>query len=229
MSVLTLSRVRRGTRLMTLAAAGALIAACGSDQDLPTAPADLALAPADAKAPLGARPLARPYTVDQQNSKLDLGRGTLAIFADPSAGQIVRQTFVAGRTGMLGYLDLPVGCAPGVLLNVRVTDAEGSRVAYEVNVVVPQIVDGSITTVQLFDPAKGRPGIPIVRGRRYGFELRAFAAVGEPQPLGVTCGIAREVEGNNYARGSLFTQDGAGTTTWLARPEEDLAFRTLVR
>lgn len=226
MSAVFLPPRPRGTRVLAALAAAALLAACGSDQDLPVAP-DVLLAPVEAIAPADARVFGRPYTVDQENAKLDLGRGTLAIFANPTAGQIVRQTFVAGRTGMLGYLDLPVGCAPGVLLNVRITDAEGARVAYEVNVVVPEIVDGTITTVQLFDPEKGRPGIPIVRGRRYGFELRAFAA--EPEPLlGTTCGIAREVEANNYARGSLFTQEGAGAS-WLARPDEDLVFRTLVR
>jgi hypothetical protein len=224
-------RPRLHSPVLALLPGLALLAACGSDQAPPLGP-DLELAPVEAKAPAGLLLAARAYTVDQENTRIDPARGPLAIFASPAAGQTVRQTFTAGRSGLLGFLELPVGCAPGVLLGVRITDATGGRVEYAVNVVVPEVVDGRLSTVQLY-AGPGRGGVPVVRGRTYAFELRAFAAVGVPQPLGVSCGIAREVVGNNYARGSLFTWEDVSPTfpdrRWVPRPEEDLPFRTLVR
>jgi hypothetical protein len=220
---MTVHPIARGTRALALAATGALIAACGSDQDSPLAP-DVELPAIEAQAPLDLSPMSAPYTVDQANTRATR-KFSEAIFANPSVGQIVRQTVTQGRTGLLGYLELPVICTPGTLLNVRITDARGTRILYEANAALTSSSTAEVSTIQLFDPAVSA-GISLIRGQVWAFELRAFPTSGGAS--GGTCGIAREAIPNSYPRGSLFTQEGAGVTTWLARPA-DLVFRTLVR
>jgi hypothetical protein len=77
----------------------------------------------------------------------------------------------------LGYLELPVGCAEGVLLNVKIRDGIAGTILYEANVAgLPVVVDGSFQLIQVYDAARGPRGIRLHRDHTYAFDGRPSPA-----------------------------------------------------
>jgi hypothetical protein len=174
----------------------------------------------------------RPFTPGEQQTAVDLSRGTLALYP-AGAGQVLAQTFTPTSNQALGYVEVPVACESGVLLNVKIRAGLGGAILYEVNTAgLPEFVDGSMQLIQVYNP-RGRHGIRLHRGRQYAIELAAFPG---PDAVGNTCGIARSPAGNTYAGGQGWYEDppvnGPG---FLPLPngedgdDEDLPFITLVR
>lgn len=174
----------------------------------------------------------RAFRRGERQPRVDLERGTLALFPE-GQGQNLTQTFTPQRRQRLGFLRLPVGCASGVLLKVRIRDGVGGPILFDSNHSgLPVIVDGSFQLLQVFDPATSR-GIRLRRNHVYAFELSAFPSSGATES---TCGLARGPVGDSYRRGQGFFEDvptnGEG---WLPIPngapgdQEDLPFITLVR
>ena len=63
-----------------------------------------------------------PFTPGEQQPTVDLTRGrTYAIFP-AGDGQILAQTFSPTKNRKLGFIELPVGCSAGVLLNVKIRE-----------------------------------------------------------------------------------------------------------
>lgn len=173
---------------------------------------------------------ARPFLPGEQQPVVQLDRGSLAILPS-GVGQVLRQTFRPTRTERLGYLELPVACSPGVLLNVKIRNQAG-RVLSEVNVVdLAGSIDGVFDLIQITD-LTASAGVRLVANQRYSFELAAFPAPGATQN---TCAIARGPAANSYRRGRGFYQDPINGAAFLPLPNgapgdnEDLPFRTLVR
>jgi hypothetical protein len=174
----------------------------------------------------------RPYEPGEQQGIVDLTRATLAIYP-AGQGQILAQTFTPSSNQWLGYLELPVGCAANVLLNVKIRRRIGGRVLYEANIAgLPAVVDGTFQLLQVFDPATSRNGIKLHKNRHYSFELSAFPAPGATE---TTCGIAQGPAANSYAGGRGYFQDPVNGPTFLPLPngastdDQDLPFITLVR
>ncbi len=163
---------------------------------------------------------------------VDLTRGiTYAIFPE-GAGQNLVQTFSPTRKHRIFFLELPVGCSPGVLLNVRLRQGIGGPILFEGNAVVPGPVDGTFQTIQVADVVTSH-GIKLKKNRTYAIELNAFPGVGAAD---TTCGIAPGPVGDSYSRGQGFYEDvPANGSGFLPLPngaptdQEDLPFRTLVR
>ncbi|MFO1315671.1 MAG: hypothetical protein U1F58_08700 [Burkholderiales bacterium] len=176
---------------------------------------------------------ANAYAPGESQQQLDLARGTWAIYP-AGQGQVLAQTFTPLANGWLGYLQLPVGCAENVLLNVKIRAGLAGPVLYEVDVAgLPEAIDGTFQLLQVYDPAVSRHGLKLHKGREYAFELAAFPAPGATDS---TCGIAKGPAVNAYPRGRGYYEDvpvnGAG---FLPLPfgaptdDEDLPFVTLVR
>lgn len=185
----------------------------------------------DAVLASAAAPGPPPYLPGEKQDSIYASRGTLSIGA-PGAGQQLVQTFASPTNGWLGYLELPVGCGAGVLLNVMIRDGLGGPVLFEGNAAGLPTVVGSFQLIQVFDPAVSPHGIRIHKNHQYAFELAAFV------PPGVTenqCGIARGPAFDVYPRGRAYFQDvvnGPGflpLPNGLASDEEDLPFITLMR
>lgn len=174
---------------------------------------------------------ARPWLPGAEQPVVDLARGPLAIYPT-GAGQNLRQTFLATANQRLGYIELPVACAPGVLLNVKVREGFEGALLYEVNVRgLDGPVDGVFDLIQVFNPATP-DGLRLRRGREYAFELAAFPG---PQATGNTCGIASGPAANSYAGGRGYYQDPVNGPFFFPLPDgaprsdQDLPFRTRVR
>jgi len=169
---------------------------------------------------------ARPYAPGEQQPLLDLKRGTWALYPE-GEGQVVAQTFTPSRNQWLGYLQIPVGCASGVLLNVRIRDGLGGPILSEVNVSgLPEVVDGTLQLIQVFDPAVTKHGIRLKRGRPYSFELAAFPG---PAATETTCGVASGPAADTYPAGSAYYEDVPTNGPGFVDAGEDLPFITLVR
>ena len=154
-------------------------------------------------------------------------------FHPAGSGQILAQTFTPDGNQWLGYLELPVGCADGVLLNVKIRDGLSGPILYEANVSgLPQAIDGAFQLIQAFDPAVTRHGIRLRKNHEYAFELAAFPG---PTATETTCGIAKGPAGSSYAGGRAYFQDPVNGPAFLPLPngaptdDTDLPFRTLVR
>jgi len=181
---------------------------------------------------------ARPFRPGPLQFRVDLTRGTYAIYP-AGEGQNLAQTFSPWLNLRLGYLQLPVGCAADVLLNVKIREGDPGTgtLLYEANVAgLPQVVDGSFQLIQVYDPATSS-GIEISRNQTYAFELAAFPDPAVPNNPSPTCGLAQGPAGNSYRRGQGYYQDVPTnlTTDFLPLPtgapgdDEDLPFITLVR
>ncbi len=168
-----------------------------------------------------------PFTPGEQQRAVDLARGTLALYPT-GAGQNLAQTFTPRANQWLGYLQLPVGCAEGVLLNVKIREGIDGAILYEANVAgLTVVVDGSFQLIQVYDPARTRRGIRLRKRQTYAFELAAFPG---PNTTGTTCGIARGPVGDSYSRGDGYYQDPInGPLYYPLGDGEDLPFVTLVR
>lgn len=202
--------------------ASALVAALGCSE-APTSPAPGRMAPSFG--------ISRPFLPGEQQPSVDLKRGTLAIYPE-LAGQNLTQTFTPSSNQRLGYLQLPVGCVAGVLLNVKIRAGVGGAILAEVNRAgLPEVVDGTFQQIQVYNAATSQ-GIKLKGGRAYAFELAAFPG---PDAAGTTCGLARGPVGDSYTRGRGFYRDPINGTAWLPLPsglatdQEDVPFATLVR
>lgn len=188
-----------------------VVVACS---DLPSEPA----VPADAPA------FAAVYVPGEQQPNVDWKRGTYGIFPE-TEGQVLAQTFTPANSGLLGYIELPVGCEPGVLLNVKVRKGLDKTILYEANIAgLPRFVDG-FQLIQVFDPADPETpdGLLLSSGRTYAFEL---AAVVGPDATDSTCGIALGPTGNSYDGGDSYIKVPGMP---FAPLNEDLPFITLMR
>ena len=173
-----------------------------------------------------------PYLPGEQQPVVDLPRGNWGI-APAGVGQILSQTFTPSSNQWLGYLEIPVRCDPGVLLNVKIREGLSGPVLYDANVAgLPTFLDGTFQLIQVFNPATSHNGIKLRRDREYAFELAAFPG---PGALGNTCGIARGPVGSSYTGGRAYYQDPINGPSFLPLPnglpgdEEDFPFITLVR
>ena len=133
----------------------------------------------------------------------------------------------------LGFLQLPVGCSDGVLLNVKIREGLGGPIAFQVNIAgLPTMVDGTFQLIQVYDPDESKKGVKLKKGREYAFELAAFPG---PTATGTTCAIAKGPAANSYAGGRGYFQDPLNGPTFLPLPngvasdDEDLPFITFVR
>ena len=174
---------------------------------------------------------AKPYLPGEQQPII-VNTSTWGIYP-VGTGQIVAQTFTPASTQWLGYIELPVGCEAGVLLNVKIREGLNGPILYEMNVAgLPEDVPGTFQLLQVFDPAVTRHGIRLHKGREYAFELSAFPG---PAATGTACGIAVGPPGDSYAGGRGYYQDPINGPAFLPLPtgaptdDHDLPFRTLVR
>lgn len=197
-----------------------LAAACANQA--PTAPSD------SPDRPSLAVTHAAPFLPGEQQSTADPKSGTWALYPN-GAGQNLSQTFKPRSNQQLGYLELPVGCSAGVLLNVKIRDGLAGPIMYETNVSgLPAVVDGTFQLIQVYNPAVGP--LHLRKNHAYAFELAAFPG---PGAVETTCGLAKGPVGDSYPRGSGFYSDPiAGwlhLPNGLATDEQDLPFITLVR
>jgi hypothetical protein len=209
--------IRRSSVLMVAAAA------CLACSEAPTAPVG-----SDARALRNAQ----PFLPGEQQPLVDFGVGGLAIYP-VGQGQILQQTFTPSSSGWLGYLELPVSCEAGVLLNVKVRDGLNGPILYEANVIGLTGPYGTFNLIQVYNPAVTKNGIKIKKGHEYAFELSAFPG---PNAVGITCGIARGPAGNSYLGGRGYYSDPlTNGPAFIPIPngsptdDQDLPFITLVR
>jgi hypothetical protein len=164
-----------------------------------------------------------PFIPGEQQPVVDMKRRPLAIYA-PGEGQVLAQTFTAPTDQWLGYLNLPVGCAEGVSLSVKIRLGIGGVVLSEgIAARLPAVVDGTFVTLQVHNRAIAPRGIRLKRGRTYAFELTVLPGSGGTR----TCGIARGPALDSYARGTGYYQDPINGPDFLDMGE-DLPFVTLV-
>jgi hypothetical protein len=212
----------KGNRLLVLVACS-LLASCAEPVTAPPDSEDLQ--------PLFARG-GRPFTPGEQQPTADLTRGFTYAIYPLGEGQNLAQTFSPQKNQKLGYLKLPVRCAPGVLLNVKIREGIGGAIMYEANVLgLFGPVDGTFELIQVYDPATSH-GLRIRKNRTYAFELAAFPDPTIPNNPNRTCGMAPGPAGDSYARGQGYYEDvPTNGPEWLplSAGGEDLPFITLVR
>ena len=174
---------------------------------------------------------AQPFTPGEQQPVAD-SRGFVYAIYPNGVGQNLAQTFTPSDNQRLGYLEIPVGCAAGVLLNVKIREGIGGAILCEANVAgLPTIVDGTFQLIQVYDPAVSK-GIKLHKGTEYAFELAAFPGPGATEN---SCGMNPGPAGNSYAGGKGYFQDPITGPDFLPLPngaptdDEDLPFITLVR
>jgi hypothetical protein len=164
-----------------------------------------------------------PARFDQVQKKADPSR-PLAIYPI-GQGQNLAQTFTAGTTGDLAYVWLPVACAAGSLVKIRIQQA-GGIIASDYNYdPAHTIQDGTFLQFQIY------PYVPLTPGRRYVILLSSVAAT--KLAARPSCSIASGPAGDSYAGGGAFYEDvptnGPG---WLPLPnapnQGDLPFATMV-
>lgn len=188
--------------------------ACLACSDTPTAPIEQGAA---------ALRNPKPFTFGEQQPIVDAAANPLAIYPVGS-GQILAQTFTPSKNGLLGYIQLPVSCSPGVLLNIKIRDGLNGPILYDVNVLgLPEIQEGAFQLLQVYDPAVMK-GIKIKKGHEYAFELAAFPG---PSAVGTSCSIAQGPAGDSYAGGQGYYQDPINGPAFLPMGT-DLPFITEV-
>jgi hypothetical protein len=173
----------------------------------------------------------KPFLPGEQQPAAS-GTFNYAIFP-AGAGQTLQQTFTPQANEWLGYLELPVGCGDGVLLNVKIRDGLNGPILSDFNhVIVGDADGGNFQLLQLFDPAVDKNGIRLKKGHEYAFELSAVLG---PAATGTACGIVDGPAGNSYTGGRAYYQDPINGPDYLPLPtgaatdDHDLPFRTLVR
>ncbi len=167
--------------------------------------------------------------VQEESQPLADSTRVLAIYPS-GVGQNLRQTFRPTRNQTLGFIWLPVACAPGVSLVVAVRDSVGTVLTTSSTAGLSGNV-GEFRLLQLFN-APGSTGVRLMRDQQYSFELTSQALPGNPE---TTCGIASGPRGDSYPRGRGFFSDPINGPAFFPLPngaptdQEDLPFRTLSR
>lgn len=199
---------------------------------LATGCADPPLAPSDVQLRTSIAMSSRAYDPGEQQPMATMD-GTWAIYPADS-GQVLAQTFTPRTNGWLGYLELPVGCDAGVLLDVKIRDGLGGPILYEMSVFgLPARVDTTFQLIQVYDPAESAHGIKLRKDHQYAFELSALRS--SDAAAGSACAIAKGPAGNSYAGGRGYYWDPINGPNFLALPDgaptadTDLPFITLVR
>ena len=210
------------TRVCSLVVCSVLVAAC----------TESVMSPAEEEVEISFSHGLRGVAPGEEQGVVDLTRGITYAILPEGAGQNLVQTFSPTRKERIFFLELPVGCAPGVLLNVRLRQGIGGPILFEGNAVVPGLVDGTFKTIQVANLVTSH-GIKLKKKRTYAIELAAFPQAGAVEQ---TCGIAPGPVGDSYPRGQGFFEDvptnGPGLLPLpdgLPTDQEDLPFRTLVR
>lgn len=206
--------------------AGAIVlGACADDRvAAPTAPT----APAAPDQTVLGGLLSRPFLPGQQQPTVDLSRGFTYAIYPPGIGQNLVQTFTPASNEWLGHVQLPIGCATGVGLHLRIREGIGGPIISDrIAVGLPNVVDGTLYAFQVYTAATDPRGIRIYHGRTYAIELSAHPSGGAEN----SCGIAPGPAGDSYSGGQGWYEDvpinGPG---FLPLPAgEDLPFITLVR
>lgn len=204
-------------RLLVIALGAALAAGCS---DLPSAPESSAdVAPVFLTGPA-------PFTPGQQQPLVNTKVGPLNIRPE-GVGQTLAQTFTPDTVQTLGYLELPVGCSDGVLLNVKIRAGLGGSILYEVNVAdLPRVADGTFRLIQVYNPATSS-GIRLMPWVTYAFELAAFPG---PKAANNKCTINAGPPGDPYAGGQgWYRYPWSGWSPLPTASGNDLPFITLVR
>ncbi len=167
----------------------------------------------------------RPFLFGEQQPVVDLGRGfTHAIFPE-GGGQNLTQTFSTSRLQRLGFIQIPVACASGVLLKVRIREGVGGPILSDFNTAgLPTVVDGTFQLIQVFDPVTSH-GIKLKKDQTYAIELSSV-----PTGVETTCGLAPGPAVDSYPNGEgLFEDVPTNGPGWIPLPGgEDLPFITLV-
>ena len=221
-----------------------LFAACSADED----PGALVLGDEDELAAAGERSRSSdgydgydedrdrrddaPFLPGESQPKVDTRVLPLAIHPE-LAGQNLAQTFTPSADQFLGYLELPVACAAGVLLNVKIREGVGGTVLYEGNNTgLPTVADGSMVLIQVYDPVATPDGTELVGGTTYAVELASFPGTSGGA---TTCSISQGPIRNSYRGGTGYFRDPVNGTAWLKLPDgsrraqQDLPFVTYVR
>lgn len=153
--------------------------------------------------------------VDQQQPDLDPAGGTLAVGGD--SGQKLAQTVMAGMTGPMTQVELPIGCASGTLIvDIVALDADGrpgARVLGSESIPAADLPSGSGVASIDVDPP-----VDVREGRRFAIVLR--------NPTGA-CGLASPPGRDTYARGRSYFDARPNPPGWIERGG-DLPFKTLV-
>ena len=174
------------------------------------------------------------YLPGQQQPLIEGGTPLANYLIRPEgAGQNLAQTFTPSENQWLGYLELPVGCEPGVFLNIRIRKGLEGTILSESNYGgLTGVPPGSFQLFQVFNPAIFKNGIKLAKDATYAFELTAVLA---PGATGVACSIARGPAGDSYSGGVAYAREPGFSPIWapLSRTggpgDEDLPFITLVR
>ena len=201
----------------TVLAAAAALAACADSATSPTPHGDRAAANN------------KPFLPGEQQPQLN-GAFNLGIYP-VGQGQVLQQTFTPSTNQWLGYVELPVGCNEGVLLNMKIREGLSGPILSDFNYVVPSDV-GGFQLLQVFDPAVTHNGIRLHRGREYSIELSAFPTPGATE---ISCGIVAGPIGDSYAGGRAYYQDPINGPSFLPllsgspTDNHDIPFITLVR
>jgi hypothetical protein len=153
------------------------------------------------------------------------GASMLAIYP-PGVGQVVAQTFTSPVNQWLGYVQLPVGCQPNVILHVTIKDGLTGPTLYDARVVNLGLYNGTWRLIQLYNPAVSMTGVRILAGRTYAMVLTAEYGPSSAYPA--VCGIATSPPGNLYPGGEGFYQDPINGPNFLPI-SGDLPFIALVR
>lgn len=163
--------------------------------------------------------------VDQSQPAVDLSRGHLGVGGDVE--QKLAQTFVAGVTGDLVALRLPItGCDRGdLVLEIRVAGPGGGP-------------DGSLLNTTRVDPALAPGSGAALHEFRLSAPLRiragaSYAFTARMDPLTAFCNYAHSPLGIDlYAGGEFFFESNSNPPGWVASAstsgETDLAFETIV-
>lgn len=163
--------------------------------------------------------------VDQSQTAIDLSRGYLGVGGDNE--QKIAQTFIAGVTGDLVALRLPiVGCGRGdLVLEIRIAGPSGSP-------------DGALLNTTRIDPALAPVSGSALHEFRLSAPVRIRASAGyaftvRMDPLTANCSYAQSPLGTDlYAGGEHFFESNANPPGWVLSAstggEADLAFETVV-
>jgi hypothetical protein len=171
------------------------------------------------------------YLPGEQQPLIEAGTPLANYLIHPEgAGQNLAQTFTPSENQWLGYLELPVGCEPGVFLNIKIRKGLEGTILYEANYGgLTGVPPGSFQLFQVFNPAVSKKGIKLAKAATYSFVLTAVLA---PGATGVACSIAHGPAGDSYGGGVAYARELPAPWTPLHRPlgtDEDLPFITLVR
>lgn len=181
-----------------------LLAGCG--ESLPTAP-DSGGQPQFASVTRGA-------TVVQR--KTDSSLSPLALYpVDPDTTvydpykQNLAQTFTAGRSGVLDYVQLPIACAVGVRVKIQIRDGGPvGAVLHDANYdPATTIARGAFILFQV-----GVTGVPVVAGNTYTIFLASVPSGTTPE---TTCSIIAGPLGDSYAGGQAYVNNPGFSPYWV--------------